>query len=645
MDIKEILREIAELEGAIDVYVDPISENLLISATNEHQIDEEIEVLFLGEHNSDSLLMTIHYISIISTDYNRIIKIYWSDVKRFYFDTKNYTFILSFNDEEIEIPERIFGYSRLNAPKENRRIIERYINQIIENYLELKFTYFLQQLGEEPDLEEDKQLWLENVLLLCDLFLKDADTENAYVRYIISLVFIEKNQFKRAIKELNIIIENRIDNDESNYHVYYHLKAQCLLEIDDINGAILNLKAAINCCKENSKILEYTKKLEESNKKLEKVFVDLPYNKRKLILFSRHEEKIDISQTFLVLNSNRIPHSLKFPVGHPKEDQLYVGHPCLNNQYIPFSEYDNFLVEHRFQEFNQLVQALGAKSMKIKKEYGNQKDLNKNSKLDIDASIGVGKSAIKNKGELSLKKEINHQRNDDLSESRTLKQSFLPKKAPYIPEDLIWFDHESSWQMLYKQRANGDLLSHHEIINSRNSFTISDNERTNVKAAFKTFFVDAGVGVDYLVENSFGQSESIKYEVEIEFESVDNLKEIYNPKPKELSKEELHYLDEVKFMLEDGVIDQVERNALERLRQKLGLSMNKAIELENNLIGNFNHDSSELEYIKEYNEILKDGELSENGLRILNRLASRLGISNNRAQEILEELNSKRLKG
>ncbi|MFV8323710.1 hypothetical protein [Flavobacterium sp. LS2R12] len=88
-------------------------------------------------------------------------------------------------------------------------------------------------------------------------------------------------------------------------------------------------------------------------------------------------------------------------------------------------------------------------------------------------------------------------------------------------------------------------------------------------------------------------------------------------------------------MLEDdGIIDQKERSILERFREKKGISNDRAAELENILTSISNFTENEKEYLEEYKEMLKDGEIAEKERKILNRFANRLGLLEERVSEL-----------
>lgn len=93
------------------------------------------------------------------------------------------------------------------------------------------------------------------------------------------------------------------------------------------------------------------------------------------------------------------------------------------------------------------------------------------------------------------------------------------------------------------------------------------------------------------------------------------------------------YLKEVQFMLEDGEIGARERKTLERIRVRLGLSESRAAEIEASVVTP-NFTSIEKEYYDEVKAVLEDGEIQSKERKYLERIRTRLGISEERAKEI-----------
>lgn len=101
-----------------------------------------------------------------------------------------------------------------------------------------------------------------------------------------------------------------------------------------------------------------------------------------------------------------------------------------------------------------------------------------------------------------------------------------------------------------------------------------------------------------------------------------------------LSDSEAEYLEELKECLENGEISKGERRLLEKLRIKLGITEDRAADLEQ-LCLTPKLTEEEQEYLVEYKECLAaGGAIFAGERRLLNRLRDKLGISEERANEL-----------
>ena len=110
----------------------------------------------------------------------------------------------------------------------------------------------------------------------------------------------------------------------------------------------------------------------------------------------------------------------------------------------------------------------------------------------------------------------------------------------------------------------------------------------------------------------------------------------------ELSEDELAYKEEVEFCLEDASeIDALSRKFLERKRQKLGLSETRAQEIEDMVKASLeSFTDEEKEYMEALDDVIEDGAIPNNVRRLLERERKSLGISEERAKE-LEDIKCK----
>lgn len=99
------------------------------------------------------------------------------------------------------------------------------------------------------------------------------------------------------------------------------------------------------------------------------------------------------------------------------------------------------------------------------------------------------------------------------------------------------------------------------------------------------------------------------------------------------TKSEQEYLDMLKESVEDGDITPKERKMLDRIRISLGISEERAKEIETSL-SSPKLTEDEQEYWDAYKEATIDGEISEKESRLLEKLRVLYNISENRAREI-----------
>ncbi len=98
-------------------------------------------------------------------------------------------------------------------------------------------------------------------------------------------------------------------------------------------------------------------------------------------------------------------------------------------------------------------------------------------------------------------------------------------------------------------------------------------------------------------------------------------------------KNEQEYIDEVRDCLSDGEIGPRERRLLEKIREKLGISHERAVELEATLSLTQLTDE-EQEYLTEFKECVVDGMVSAKERRLLEKMRIMLGITEQRAKEL-----------
>ena len=368
-------------------------------------------------------------------------------------------------------------------------------------------------------------------------------------------------------------------------------------------------------------------------------FLEQPYSERKLIV--PVQSYTDLSQKKLVVvDINNLP-DINFPMGHPVANQLYVGHPYIPSKYIPFENYELELIEDKIREFSQIMQYLGATEINI--ESVNSSSNNKDSKIDQKLSGGVDYKLVSGSG--NAERHITNKLLEDISQHINLHQKFSPKKYPALPENLVWYQNEPSWQRLYNQRMQGALLEHEERIETKKSQVVENSELKQISAEVKWLFVQANGNWEQSMEEKFEAHENAILSIHVKFAPLEDLQvgtltfqqntnPILSALSQSLTEEEVEYLNELKACLEeDGEISSKERRLLNRLRERLGITEERAEVLEASLLKP-ELTEEEKEYLDEYKACIEEGELSPKEIRLLNRLRMSLGISEERAKEL-----------
>ena len=342
-----------------------------------------------------------------------------------------------------------------------------------------------------------------------------------------------------------------------------------------------------------------------------------------------------------VFTINKIPKDLLFPIGHPQPNTLYIAHPAQKGMYLPYEGAEEKLFHEKVDEFIRLAQCLGAKEISYRSLKGESVSDNFSSNLNVDGNIGV--KSIDVNGSYSQRQNTSSQSNNNKEE--VISYRYKPNSKPYVPEDLIWLETDNSWKNFIKQRLEGNTLYFTNKISSEGAINVSNSLALGVKAAFNYLMVNANGSSDKNTDTTFSHNQNTEWEIKIEFASIDEIEASNTDegndktnlgKSIKLSEDEEKYRDEVLFILEDGLITETERKFLERKRIKLGLSIERAAEIEAMCTPSLMED--EKEYLELYKEIIEDGPITERKRKMLSREAESLGISPERAEELEKQV-------
>ena len=360
------------------------------------------------------------------------------------------------------------------------------------------------------------------------------------------------------------------------------------------------------------------------------------YQERRLIMLIK-DECIGgcVSDDIQTFRKSHIPSDIVFQTSVPTVNQLYIGHKYDPKIYVPFNQSEEYFFLDKVDELCNLLQCLGAKTITIKRITG--KDIGELYKGEFELKGNVGHKIAEAEAQYKKEKNINRKNEKKDSYERCLTYD-KPTKLPYIPDDLHWFHHIKKWQNIANERVqNGGKVgsSFHECISTSETRFYSSSELDSINAAVKILLAKASGSMNNKEEKEYKESTNTEWSVDVDFWALDEFDngKASQKSQKKLTDNEEKYKEEVLFYLEDdGIIDDEERRFLERKRVRLGISEDRAKEIEEECMPQLT--SEEKEYLEALKE-LGDADLQNPRIRrMLDHERDDLGISEERALEL-----------
>ena len=345
-----------------------------------------------------------------------------------------------------------------------------------------------------------------------------------------------------------------------------------------------------------------------------------------------------LPDSFLVLPIDNLPHNISFPTKYPHLQEIYVAHPYKCNEYIPYNDYQLSLFRDEIHEFAWIMQCLGAKSISFHEAHINEQKIEK--RIDKETGGGASYKGYSAKGAYRRgeTKDDYEKLTEELLQDKVF--DITPNVLPFIPQDVVWYQHRSEWQRDCESRQAGRLLKASFRLSTNRITAASEQERKKIEADLQILLFKANGSHEQEENVSLRSEENHTWTVDVEFyplsaynTSDSNKVLLQNTQSATLTSKEEEYLAELKEILADGEISPRERRLLEKIRIQSGISEERAAELENSLTA-LKLTEEEQEYLDEYKDVIADGEITEKARRLLDKFRKLNGISEERAKEI-----------
>lgn len=375
----------------------------------------------------------------------------------------------------------------------------------------------------------------------------------------------------------------------------------------------------------------------------ESKFTSIPYADRQFIFIGKDikhlggcfDESNNINWLF---TQDYIPSDIIFPAGLPQVNTLYIANPVRANEYLPYEGAAHTLFLDKIRELRYLLQCLGATEITFECIKGHDVSMTNSISMNLEANGGVKLY----KGSGGFNNNLSGKYSSNERNRVAVTQSFEPTQQPYCPENLSWLDSDNEWKTLIKQRLEGNMLNYEQVISTKSVVHMSNNQVIDVKAAFENFMVQVSGNYQQTTDSTFDESQETEWKISAVFKSLNEFgkeektisyMDILSPKPiLQFTQEEEKYKTILLDLEEDGKISDDDRRYLERKRIKFGISVERASEIEKELLPSYTEE--ELEYLEIYKEIAGNGEVTPKRRKILDRERDSLGISKERCTEL-----------
>jgi len=144
---------------------------------------------------------------------------------------------------------------------------------------------------------------------------------------------------------------------------------------------------------------------------------------------------------------------LTFPPSHPRNEILYIQHPLRPDVYYPAASFHRNVFEHKFSEAINLLTHLGVTEIKVEHICGWSKEFSGS----FSFPSGAGKTEFTSGSNSSLLFEA----------------TYAGDINPVLPNNLVWYEHEPSWQSIANGRISSGLEEFSLAINYTDDFGIN----------------------------------------------------------------------------------------------------------------------------------------------------------------------------
>lgn len=355
-------------------------------------------------------------------------------------------------------------------------------------------------------------------LLSSELNENDVDDEtSAIIHDTLAVVHYMQNNKQEALNQINQSLE-LYDDDNSRA-----LKGVILGGGRNSFDSYKALRELIHYRQTEYESPYFTKddfrtKFEDTQSSYVSHFLEIPQQQRRFVYLvsgNLDDKLTQLPDELYVLPIGFLPTEMHFE-GAPTEQTLYVCHPYKPNLYIPYDRYELELFRDELKEFCWVMECLGAKKIDFIDAQSETSHLNSQEENNIHGEGGYkGKGSGKLDYNSEYSNELDENTKELLKDGKTFDLS--PYTLPYIPKDVVWYQHKQEWQRNCTSRFEGRLREYDFTISTVSSETLSESKRQKLETEINVMLVELSAGAEHKESMQLKKTEAHSTKCHVEF--------------------------------------------------------------------------------------------------------------------------------
>lgn len=210
-------------------------------------------------------------------------------------------------------------------------------------------------------------------------------------------------------------------------------------------------------------------------------------------------------------------HRLAFQPGHPQNGCTYIQHPFTKNVYFEVNSFHDSMRERKQNELLRILESLGAYSAHVEVCHGNEIRETSAQELHAGANVNVGMTG----GKMSIDTASAQKTTLATSQSATKDWSFNPPDKPSLPDNLVFYPTEETWQQLAQSVLRGGLKHARVDLEYKSEYGITEHHLLDIAASAKKLLPLFDMNLKQQFSSDLHQLTTTQWHYVVTFENED----------------------------------------------------------------------------------------------------------------------------